>query len=638
MKRSVIVWLSAATITTFCCSTVTEANWPGWRNDGSGVSRTGTLPDRWDSSRNVVWKTPIDGEGISSPIVWGDRVFLTTATLDANTTGSACVLVGLAIGAVLLGLTALGLERGEADKSNTGPTPPRRYFRWAYIVDRLGTSLALLLFLAVLCLMFLDEHFIQPGNDIKPWRWTVSAGIVALVAATGLLRVNSPWRLLGAGAVLGALTLSFLATQTPDGSLHAQALTGASLAVVLWWCVLFFSFRNHAARSRTVWQSTAFRGVAAVLVLTAAAWQFWSIRNMYLKPTTEWLRQVVCVDADTGDVLWRREVFRTGQLRRNPLGSYATPTPVTDGRLIIAAFGVGTACLDMDGGVQWKTETPEYADRVRHGASCSPLLLDGVVIQATFPETENPDVETEKEKYALLAALDAQTGDVVWECCPTGGNDVYSTPYAARHGGVPAVFVVTRGQLLAYSLADGGLLASWSVPIRQPIASVVADEHTVYVPSGRQFGSKGVVAVGIESANDPEGMSHIRWTVSRRTPKIPSPVLFEGALYMVTDEGVASCIDSKTGESLWKKRLDGAYHASVVCGDGKVYFTSTDGTTTVVRASREYEVLAQNCLNERVQASPAISDGRLYVRGEHHLYCIAEAAEVRDQRSGSRKR
>ncbi len=625
MKRSVIAWLTLATVSAFCCSAATEANWPGWRNDGSGVSRNGILPVHWNSSQNVVWKTPVVGEGISSPIVWGDRVFLTLATPDAGTVSSTWIAVGLAIAAVLFGLTALGLEQRDGHRSVTAPTLPRRLLRGVYVVDRLGTSLALVLFLAVLCLMFLDEDFLQPGHRVKPWRWTMSACIVAMVAATGLLRLDSLWRLLGAGALVGALAAFLLAAPSRDASLHCRALIGASLAVALWWCIVFFLFRRAAAPTHFAWQPSAIKVLGVIVVLSAAAWQFWSIHKLYLKPKTEWLRLVVCIDADTGAILWKREVFRTGQHRRNPLASYATPTPVTDGKFIIAHFDVGTACLDLDGRIQWKAANAGYADYVRHGAACSPILVDGVAIQATFPETADPDSKTKKEKYARLEALDAQTGDIVWECCPPGGHDVYNTPYVARYGEASAVFLVTRGRLLAYSVADGSLLASWSVPIYQPIASVVVDENIVYVPSGGQFGSMGVVAVDTESEDDPEGMSHTRWTVSRSTPKIPSPVLYDGTLYMVTDEGIASCVDSLTGETLWKERLDGSYNASVVCGDGKVYFTSIEGTTTVVRAGPEYETLARNSIDERVQASPAICAGKLFIRGEHHLYCIAEA-------------
>lgn len=599
-------------------------DWPGWRGDGTGISAESNLPIEWDSERNVLWRTALDGEGISSPIVWRDRVFLTAAAPDAGTFRTAWIAVGLVIAAVLFGLTALGWGQRDGYRPVAAPALPRRSLRLIYIVDRLGTSLALFLFLAVLCLMFLDEDFLQPGHRVKPWRWTMSASIIALVAATGLLRIGSLWRPLGAGALVGALAAFLLAAPSRDSSLHSRALIGASLAVALWWCIVFILFRRAAASTHSSWQSTAIKLLGVVVVLSAAAWQFWSIHKLYLRPKTEWLRLVVCVDADTGKVIWRREVFRTGQLRRNPLASYATPTPVTDGSFIIAQFGVGTACLDMDGNIKWKVANEDYADHVRHGAASSPILVNGVAIQATFPETANPDNETEKEKFARLEALDAQTGNILWECCPPGGHDVYNTPYVARYGGAPAIFLVTRGQLLAYSVADGGLLASWSVPVYQPIASVVADENTVYVPSGGQFGSMGVMAVGTESEDDPEGMSHIRWTVKRSTPKIPSPLLYDGALYMVTDEGVASCIDSQTGDTLWKARLDGSYHASVVCGDDKVYFTSTEGTTTVVRACPEYETLSRNSIDERVQASPAICGGKLFIRGEHHLYCIAE--------------
>jgi len=153
----------------------------------------------------------------------------------------------------------------------------------------------------------------------------------------------------------------------------------------------------------------------------------------------------------------------------------------------------------------------------------------------------------------------------------------------------------------------------------QCIPSPVTDGDKVYAVSGR---NNFTLAIRLDAQGGDLTKSHLAWKAKAGATYVPSPVCYQGLYYYVEDTGIANCLDARTGKLIWRERLNGQYHASLLAGDGNVYFTSTEGSVSVVKAGREFELLSQNDMGEAIMASPAVSGGEFFIRSDKHLYCI----------------
>jgi outer membrane protein assembly factor BamB len=335
---------------------------------------------------------------------------------------------------------------------------------------------------------------------------------------------------------------------------------------------------------------------------------------------------LTCVST-AGKELWRKKLAANtsrGRFMRDE-GDNASPSPSTDGKHVFAFSGTGDlACFDMDGKEVWNFNVQDRYGKygAQHGLHNTPLL-DG----------DRLYVQYFIRKTAYVAALDKTNGKEIWKVerksDGTGENlDSYTSPVIWRKG--KDAYLITHGNdyAIAHSLEDGSEI--WRVGGLNPkdnyrgdlrfVSSPVATPDLIVIPSAKDHGvvglkpdAKGTVMPGSNSE---------AWRLFKGTPDVPSPLVYDGIVYLCRD-GSLLCLDAKTGKELYNHRIySNRYRASPMAADGNVYLTAHDGTVTVVKAGPEYKEVAVNKLPDDVIASPAVSNGRIYLRGWKTLYAI----------------
>jgi outer membrane protein assembly factor BamB len=334
---------------------------------------------------------------------------------------------------------------------------------------------------------------------------------------------------------------------------------------------------------------------------------------------------VIALHRKTGKILWDRNIG-SGRLSANKLHNMATPTPVSDGRYVWALFGTGDlVCLDRSGEVRWQRNlVKEYGPiRTSHGYGTSPMLLDQRLFVAFMHQGPS---------YVL--AVNAKTGENIWKKDrnlgpETEARDSYSSAILLRGKRRAQVVFAGSESVNAYEPKTGEQLwirGGMKVPHQfgRTIAGPTAgDGVLVAVASG--FQNRGYT-VGLDLHQQNPGNSTNRlWTLEKFSPDCPTPIIYRNKLYCIRDDGIASCVDVKTGEPHWQERVFSAnVKVSPVAGDGKVYFMSNKGNCAVVIADPTFKVLARNQLNDATLSSPAISGGQLFVRTQTKVYCIGQ--------------
>jgi outer membrane protein assembly factor BamB len=325
--------------------------------------------------------------------------------------------------------------------------------------------------------------------------------------------------------------------------------------------------------------------------------------------------KLVCLNRADGRILWTKEIAPQlpEQAKIRDDHGYASSTLAADKDRIYAFFGkTGVFAFDHAGKQLWKTDVGSKLHG--WGSGNSPVLWkDRVLVNAS--------VESES-----LIALDAKTGKELWRA--GGIKDSWNTPVLAdAGGGRTEVVVAIMGKVLGIDPGTGQQL--WSCATDIPwymVPSLVSQEGVVYAVGGRNGG--GALAVRLGGKGDVTA-THRLWMVQKGS-NVTSPVLHEGHLYWMNEgSGVAFCAEAKTGKIVYEQRVDGAgqIYASPVLADGKIYYTSRNGRTAVVAAKPQFERLALNEFGDRstFNASPAVAGGRMFVRSDHHLYCLGKA-------------
>ncbi len=416
-----------------------EANWPQWRGpDGQGVSNERRLPTEWSADKNIKWKTPIPGRGHSSPIVWGNRIFLTTDL----------------------------------------------------------------------------EGEIVPGAK----------------AVAHKMR-GQPFK-------------------HPDS-------VGAD--------------RKHTLK-------------------------------------------VLCLDRHTGKMLWEQVAYEgTVFDDRHRKGSYASPTPATDGRYLYAYFGTeGLYCYDFNGKLLWKV-MPGQIPTVGMGPGTSPVLFENLVIL---------QCDEDNGEKSFIVALDKKTGKEVWKT-PRQVQASWATPLIVRTPQRTELITSGNEWIISYDPKTGEELWRAKGHGSNAIPTPVAGQGMVFVYAG--FPAKRTFAIKLGASGDITESANIVWKYDKGTAYVPSAILYGDYLYLMTDRGILTCLEAKTGKVIYeggRVPVPATFTASPVAFDGKILLTSEDGDTFVIKAGPKHEVIATNSLAEPVYASPAISGGMIFIRGERHLYCI----------------
>ena len=325
-------------------------------------------------------------------------------------------------------------------------------------------------------------------------------------------------------------------------------------------------------------------------------------------------RAVFCFDTETGRQLWSREIADEDPEISSALTGHAAPTPITDGKFVVAAFGnAGVVCYDMDGKRQWRRRFGMFESEL--GLASSPILHEGTVILLC-----DHDGDRFRSFDSFLIALHLKTGATSWKTDRPQLFRSWSTPIVVPAGDARELVVNAQDELRGYDPANGKQLwnvtgmTGWVTP------SPVFDGGLIFATSGKDGPTMAVRPGGRGDVT----ATHVVWQHERGAPYVCSPVLYGEHLYVHNELGILTCREAKMGKELYRQRLEGKFTASSVAGDGKVYFTNEDGLTFVVKAGPEFEILAKNPLEEAVLASPAISSSRLFLRAERHLYCIEQ--------------
>ena len=322
----------------------------------------------------------------------------------------------------------------------------------------------------------------------------------------------------------------------------------------------------------------------------------------------------LCIDSETGKTIWDKEVFREdasfspGIHSKN---SHASASAVIDGDRVYFHFGhLGTACFDLEGNKKWENRSFKYTPI--HGNGGSPVVV-GDILFFSCDGGSDP----------FVVALDKMTGELKWKQVretPATRKFSFSTPGLIEVNGKTQIISPGSGAVIAYDPADGHEL--WRARYGQGYSVVplpVFGHGMTYIGTG--FDQAKVIAVRYNGTGDVTD-THIAWTVSKGAPHTPSLLLDGGELYMVSDAGVAACVDAESGAAVWSERLGGGYSASPVLVEKRLYFINEEGLATVIKAGRTFEVVAKNDLAEKTLASPAVDDGTLFIRTASHLWRI----------------
>jgi outer membrane protein assembly factor BamB len=327
-------------------------------------------------------------------------------------------------------------------------------------------------------------------------------------------------------------------------------------------------------------------------------------------------RWILCYSTSSGDMLWK-QIVPGVRAHVHSKNSLASSTPATDGERVYAVVWdgkeVGVHVYDVRGTPLWHRTFGSFVSQ--HGAGMSPIICDGKVI-----------VANDQDGSSTLVALDAQSGRTVWQTPREPFRACYSTPFVLeQESGSPRLIVASTAGVTSYNPTDGKADWNWKwafsgMPLRT-VASPVFQEGMVFVNSGDGNGDRHTVAVQLGKDNELAG-PRLVWEKQRGFPYVPSMLVSSDHLFYVNDDGIAGCYVARTGEAIWTERLGGKVTASPVLINGNVYAANESGSVFVFPATTTFRLLAKNQLGEAVMATPAVSDGRLYIRGKEHLFCI----------------
>jgi outer membrane protein assembly factor BamB len=336
--------------------------------------------------------------------------------------------------------------------------------------------------------------------------------------------------------------------------------------------------------------------------------------------------RLLCLDRKTGTVLWDRQILRQKPGHKQALNSYATSTPVTDGKNVyIVAFDGSIAAVSTEGETIWTNRDFEYYSE--HGLGVSPILYKELLIVAFDPSSSGADPKLGWQKpwdKAVILALDKNTGKVCWEGKRGLSQIAHVSPQILSVNDEDQLVSSAGNVIQGFDPDTGERIWTVSSPGEGVVPSVVVGEDLIFTASG--FGDPAIRVVRTGGKGDITE-THIAWESPDDVPKIPSMLYVRPYLYLVTEAGVAKCLKAATGEVIWRERVGDRFSTSPVWADGKIYFLSDKGTTTVIQEGAEFKVLAKNELssatgNETCKASPAVSQRNIFIRSEKNLFCI----------------
>lgn len=332
---------------------------------------------------------------------------------------------------------------------------------------------------------------------------------------------------------------------------------------------------------------------------------------------------VLALSRSDGSVIWERVATESAPAERHHQdNSWASASPVVDGRRLIAHFGSqGTFAYDLEGHLLWQVDLGEMTTRNEFGEASSPALWGDWVI-----------VNWDHEGDSFLAALDADSGEIRWKVSRPGEVTSWSTPLVVESESGPQVVIASTGRSRGYDLETGRELWSIGGMTVNVVPTPVEADGVVYLTSG--FRGHVLQAVDLARARgEVEGSEALLWTYDRDTPYVPTPLLAGDRLYFLKVFGnILTVLDARSGEvQVEATRLEALHnvYASPVAAAGRVYFFDRDGHAVVLAEGKPLRILAENSLDDGVEATPALVDGEIFLRSHGYLYGIAEGTAAR---------
>jgi outer membrane protein assembly factor BamB len=335
-------------------------------------------------------------------------------------------------------------------------------------------------------------------------------------------------------------------------------------------------------------------------------------------------RLIYCLDAATGKTIWTKELFAK-KAKAHDKSSMASGSPAADSeRLYVPAWdgnSLSLICFNHDGKELWQQPLGGFVSQ--HGPGHSPMLYNGLVFISV-------DEDGDKGGKAMLYAFDAKTGERKWAAIRKPYRASYATPFILERKGKPAELVLgTTTAISSYDPASGKAL--WSYPVQWPdgkmplrvVGSPVYADGVIVLYCGDGGGDRYTLAIDLEKTEQPA----MSWELKKGpTPYVPCMIAKDGLLFWVADNGVPCCAEAKTGKMLWDElRLSSKdVTASPIVAGNEMMIISEKGEVFVVATDKKFKLIRQDDLGEGVFASPALVDGKLYIRGLSHLYCFGE--------------
>ncbi len=324
-------------------------------------------------------------------------------------------------------------------------------------------------------------------------------------------------------------------------------------------------------------------------------------------------RMVICLDTSTGKIEWQK-AFAASTHSMHTRNSFASSTPAIDADRLYVTWATPdeyvVLALDHQGEVVWREDLGAF--RSKHGFGASPIVVDDLVILAN-----------DQKDGGSLVALDAKTGRQRWKTDRSAGRAAFATPCVYQHedGHRQLVFFSDADGMTAVDPATGDIL--WQVKDAFPdrcVGSPAMVDGLILGTCGS--GGNGKHLVAVRPPRDASDIAKVVYKITRTIPYVPTPIAYGKLVFLWHDRGVVSCIDAHTGVAKWQERVAGSYFGSPVRVGDRIYCISNDGEVVVIAAAPQYKLLARNALGEPSQATPAVADGRMYLRTANSLICI----------------
>jgi outer membrane protein assembly factor BamB len=332
---------------------------------------------------------------------------------------------------------------------------------------------------------------------------------------------------------------------------------------------------------------------------------------------TEYRFVLMCLDRKTGKTIWEKtaKTATPHEGYHQRYGSFASNSPVTDGKLVFAFYGSrGIYAYDLNGNLKWSKEFSPMKMRLQFGEGTAPVIHQDTLL-----------LNFDQEEGSHLLALDKNTGKQLWK---SDRDEVssWAPPLVIEHNGTKQAIVAASNKVRSYDLASGKVIWECAGLGTNVIPAPVLFNDTVIVMSGHR--NPNLLAIKLGGAGDLTGSKNVLWTNQRGNSYTASPVLHGDKLYFISDNGMLSCLNAATGQPYYlQQRLPKPYNfkASPVAANGKLYLATEEGDVVVVKMGEKFEVVAINPMADQTFiASPVIVDGSVYLRSQNTLFCIRQ--------------